>query len=335
MVTDLNGRLTAFNQQARRLSGYSRRELLKIDIYQLDEKAIKILPQLLKEKRVSTIKGYETHLLIKNGEEIPVEARVTFNRNQDHEFIQWIYHDTRDRDALEALRDSMTAMIYHDLRAPLANIISSLDLLSESLPPGQSTQADQLLQIASRSSATMQRLIHSLLDIKRLESGQEVIREKNVDFVQLINDALEICAPLLLSTEIQKQVRLPQSVPLLEADADMLRRVILNLLENAIKHSPLHSTITLGVSQNSDQVIFYIEDQGPGVPEPYQDRIFEKYFCLEGEGRARGLGLGLAFCRLAVQAHGGTIWMENIVPVGSRFTFSLPISSGGKGPKEG
>jgi len=106
----------------------------------------------------------------------------------------------------------------------------------------------------------------------------------------------------------------------------MIRRVVINLLENAVKFSPMRSRVTIGVKPNRNDVIVFVEDAGPGIPEGYREQIFDKYMRLEVDGRSRGLGLGLAFCRLALQAHGGTIWVENNTPVGSRFIFRLPIS---------
>jgi K+-sensing histidine kinase KdpD len=105
----------------------------------------------------------------------------------------------------------------------------------------------------------------------------------------------------------------------------MIRRVVINLLENAIKFSPNRSTIQVGVKKESENILVWVEDQGNGIPENTKDEIFEKFIRLKQNYPVKGLGLGLAFCKLAVQAHGGTIWVENIPQAGSRFVFSLPL----------
>jgi signal transduction histidine kinase len=140
----------------------------------------------------------------------------------------------------------------------------------------------------------------------------------------LVDEAIEIVRPLFESKQINVERITTVEPPKLELDEDMIRRVIINLLENAIKFSPLNTEVTVGIKPGRDEVIVFIEDQGPGIPETYRERIFEKYFRLDTEGKSRGLGLGLSFCQLAVQAHGGKIWVESGKPIGSRFLFSLP-----------
>ena len=240
--------------------------------------------------------------------------------------MQWIFHDISAQRELDKLRDDLTAMLYHDLRSPLANIISSLELLAETLPSDPDPQVNQLLQIAGRSSAHMQRLISSLLDINRLESGQEILRRDRIELENLVDESIEIVTPLIRSKELEVVRKIPPRLQALSLDVDMVRRVIINLLENAAKFSPLRGRLTIGIMTKPDELIIFVEDQGPGIPEASRERVFEKFVRLNVEGRSRGLGLGLAFCRLAVQAHGGTIWMENINEGGSRFMFSLPVT---------
>jgi two-component system sensor histidine kinase KdpD len=106
----------------------------------------------------------------------------------------------------------------------------------------------------------------------------------------------------------------------------MIRRVVTNLLENASKYSPQGSKIEIGARQKDDQILVWVEDNGPGIPASEHERIFNKFTRLKTENAPKGLGLGLAYCRLALHAHGGKIWVDSEVGVGSRFTFSLPIA---------
>ena len=111
-------------------------------------------------------------------------------------------------------------------------------------------------------------------------------------------------------------------------DADMLRRVLINLMENAVKYSPPGSLIEVGAAAEGDQVHFWVQDRGKGIPTEQQEVIFEKYTRLRREPSTKGLGLGLAFCKLAVEAHGGKIWVDSPPGSGSRFQFTLPIHTG-------
>jgi PAS domain S-box-containing protein len=326
-VTSFDGNIVEFNKRARELSGYTRAELLKLNISNFELRAQKTLAGLDVEKSKTYFKRYESKLHTKAGHEISVEVRVTWNEAFDHDYILWILTDISEREKLEMMRESMTAMIYHDLRSPLANIISSLELLTDAVATAEYAHIDQLMQIAERSTAHMQRLISSLLDINRLESGQVIVRKDRVDLANLIDEAVEIVLPLSTSKEIEIEKLVPAEMQPFDLDSDMIRRVLINLLENALKFSPMRSRVTIGFKPEAGSVLAFVEDQGPGIPDEARGRIFEKYVRLDVEGKTRGLGLGLAFCRLALQAHGGTIWVEENKLVGSRFVFRLPVNT--------
>jgi signal transduction histidine kinase len=117
-------------------------------------------------------------------------------------------------------------------------------------------------------------------------------------------------------------------MPLISVDVDMVHRVLINLLENAIKYTPSEGQIEIGGRvENADWVKMWIRDSGPGIPPSEQERIFEKFIRLRGKDKMPGgLGVGLAFCRLAVQGHGGRIWVESDVDQGATFWLTLPIA---------
>jgi signal transduction histidine kinase len=108
-------------------------------------------------------------------------------------------------------------------------------------------------------------------------------------------------------------------------DEDMARRVLINILENGIKFTPAHGSLCIEVEPEDDWVRFSVQDSGPGIPMEARDKIFKKFVRLQTERFAKGMGLGLAFCRLAVQAHGGRIWVESPPGEGSKFSFTLPV----------
>lgn len=325
VVTTVDGDVVEFNQQAREIIGVSRRELRKMNIAAIDERARKIITGAVDSKKDYQFKRYDSRLRTMEKGDMAVEVRVSRIKSVERDYLLWVFNDISERQQFESLRESMTAMIYHDLRSPLANVISSLELITELISTEQPEQVNQLLQIAGHSSAHMQRLISSLLDINRFETGQAIVHKEVVDLLQIVDEAIVIVEPSISSKEIVLEKLIPVDTFPIKIDADMIRRVLINLLENASKFSPMRSHITIGVRPGRDSVLAFVEDQGLGVPEEARDRIFEKYVRLEVDGKTRGLGLGLAFCRLAVQAHGGTIWVEKNEPVGSRFSFMLPL----------
>jgi len=249
--------------------------------------------------------------------------------------VQWaprrrcsgILRDIRERKQLDTLRDDLMAMIYHDLRSPLANIISSLDILSTMLPVDTDESLGTVYQIASRSADRLQRLISSLLDIYRLESGQPVVKKGKLDPSQMVAECLDVIRPQAKAKGINLVASAAAGMPVLTADHDMIRRVFINLLENSLKFTSNGGTIEGGCSEEDGFVKFWVKDTGTGIPEEAQDKIFEKYNRLQSDRYPRGMGLGLAFCRLAVQAHSGKIWVESKVGEGSTFIFTLPISA--------
>ncbi len=141
----------------------------------------------------------------------------------------------------------------------------------------------------------------------------------------LITDAVEEVLPVAEAKGHLLKFHLDPDLPDIEMDLEMIRRVVINLLENAIKYTPAAGSIQLSVENKGDRVQVSVRDSGMGIAETDRQRIFEKFARIQQDGRPKGLGLGLAFCRLAVEAHDGTIWVESAEGKGSTFTFTLPI----------
>jgi signal transduction histidine kinase len=180
--------------------------------------------------------------------------------------------------------------------------------------------------IARRSTDRIQRLISSLLDINRLESGQTIVSQQAVTPTNLAADAFDA---VKLMSESRHQVltsQLPDDLPAVWVDVDMIRRVLINLLENASKFTPPEGTLELGGKLDGDWVHLWVQDNGPGIPAEEREHIFEKYSRLKRSENVSGLGVGLAFCRLAVNGHGGRIWVESRVGQGSKFNLTLPVA---------
>jgi signal transduction histidine kinase len=182
------------------------------------------------------------------------------------------------------------------------------------------------LNIALRSVERIQRLTNSLLDLSRLESGQPVANTFPTPPSILTRDALEAVQPVAENKNQSLLSTVPSDLPYVLVDADMIRRVLVNLLENAVKFSPPGGHIELGAAQQDDWVRVWVLDNGPGIPETDQERIFKKFIRLNQEDSPQGLGMGLAYCRLAIEGHGGRIWVESQPGKGSKFCFILPLA---------
>jgi signal transduction histidine kinase len=122
-------------------------------------------------------------------------------------------------------------------------------------------------------------------------------------------------------------ISIPNGLADVWVDADMIRRVLTNLLENAVKYTPAGSKIYLGAGRDGDRVLMWVQDTGPGIPATDRERIFDKFTRLHGKSGPKGLGLGLAFCRLAIEAHEGRIWVDDGAVSGACFKFTLPTAT--------
>jgi signal transduction histidine kinase len=280
--------------------------------------------ETLRENRTCS---YESSLHRDDESHTPIEVharRVEFDEN---DAIQWILRDITERKELDNLREDLTAMIYHDLRSPLANIVSSLDVLFSMVPDDDKETVQTILKIAENSTDRIQRLVSSLLDVNRLESGQPVADQKVVDTIALIERAVSDVEPVARGRRQTVSAKLPKELPAIWVDQDMARRVLINLMENAVKYTPPDGQIEMGADHEGQWIHLWVKDNGPGIPAGEQDRIFDKFTRLRGTGKSSGLGIGLAFCRLAVLGHGGKIWVESEPGRGSVFHFTFPIAT--------
>jgi signal transduction histidine kinase len=185
-----------------------------------------------------------------------------------------------------------------------------------------------LLNIAIRSTERIQRLTNSLLDIRRLEMDQPIGSQVSVSPALLVSECIEAVSLTADSKNQDVTSQIPGDIPEIWVDVDMIRRVLINLLENAVKYTPPDSNISVGAEQQNDRILIWVQDDGPGIPPAERERIFDKFTRLHPKEGPKGLGLGLAFCRLAVEKHGGRIWVEESEAGGARFKLTLPTADG-------
>ena len=327
-ITDLDGKIVQANRRAQQTIGLDADVLQIWNICTLHDVDIEKVGMGFEKLTVDETIVYESNLYPQMGTSIAIQVYVRPVQIDDNTHLQWIMRDITEHKNLDKLRDDLIAMVYHDLRSPLANIASSLDVLASMLPLEEDDALKSLLNIAIRSSDRIQRLTNSLLDISRLEAGQPLGNRQPAAPQILIQDALDMVLAVAGGKDIEILVNIQPELPLVFADTDMMRRVLINLMENAIKFTPAEGKIYVGAQQEGEFVQFWVRDTGPGISPADQERIFDKFTRLETKSGPRGFGLGLAFCRLAIGGHGGEIWVESEPGSGSAFKFTLPLAGG-------
>jgi signal transduction histidine kinase len=230
-----------------------------------------------------------------------------------------------DERELNKVREDLVHTMVHDLRNPLTNIFGSLEFLGDEVGPTLSADYQQVLEIARTNAMHMVRMVAAILELNRLESGQVPLDQKPIFLPTLIGNVVRTQSPLAKNKNIVVNFEAAQDLPLAWADGNLFERVLQNLLDNAIRFTPpggrIHVKATLE-SVKSDWLIIAVSDTGPGIPEDLRDRIFQKF--TTARHQESGTGLGLAFCKMVVEAHGGRIWIENNANQGSVFYFTLP-----------
>ncbi len=231
---------------------------------------------------------------------------------------------------LQRLRQETSDFVVHDLRNPLSIVCSTIYMLEMVLPPDILQANRDLLESAKSATNRMQRMVDALLDIAKMEAGESRLSLSWVKLQHLAEQAVSRVSPILTKRQVAIEALVPSDLPPVMADEEKIDRVLGNLVDNAMKYTTkAGGKIQVVAELQADQVVVSVTDTGPGIPPAERERIFERFAQVDSNKLARrGFGLGLTFCKLAVQAHGGKIWVEpGPGGLGSRFAFTLPLSA--------
>ncbi len=221
------------------------------------------------------------------------------------------------------MQSQFVSTVSHELKNPLGVIRESMELILDKIAGDVSGEQREILEIGKRSTERLIRLVGDLLDLSKIEAGKMKLRQEDMDLGILVTEVLKLYAKEISKKRITLRQEIPPNVGLLVGDRDALIRVVINLVNNAIKYTPEGESISIHLSGSSREVRFEIADTGPGIPKESFAKMFNKYERVAAE-KQEGTGLGLAISKDIIELHRGKIWVESEAGKGSRFIFTLP-----------
>ena len=330
VVVDKKANIVLVNDSATRLFGYTHTELV-------DQPLSMLIPE---ESRTRHSKHYSTFISNpqtrpmgnglnlsarhKDGHTFPVEISLGYVETADGILTMAFILDMTRQHELEHMREAMIHTMVHDLRNPLSAIYTGIAFLKEEVEETWKDHHQYILNVAARNTDKMLALVNSILDVNQLESGQMPVRWTSFSLQELVANALASLLPLANDKGLHVQNLIPATLPNAWADEQLIERVLQNLIGNAIKFTPSGGTISITATHETDDKLYVtVSDTGPGIPPEIRDRLFQAF--VTGKHKRRGNGLGLAFCKLALNAHGESISVQNVSGQGATFIFTLPV----------
>ncbi len=347
IATDIFGIIRSFNRTAERLLGYAADEVIgKVtpEIIHIADEVINRAAVLSKELGFPVEPGFETFVaktrmmalpddnewtyVRKDGSKFPVLLSVTALRDTEGHITGYVNigYDITERKKVDRLKNEFISTVSHELRTPLTSIRGSLGLIAGGLAGAMPPQAKPLIEIAMNNCERLVRLINDILDIEKIESGKMEFRNRPFALVPLLEQTILANEAYGRQFGVRFRLEFDGSHARVNADPDHLTQVVTNLLSNAVKFSPSGSEVLVSVKRVDGKIRVSVIDQGPGIPEAFRARIFQKFAQADASDSRQkgGTGLGLNICKAIIEKLNGIIGFETEVGKGTLFFFELP-----------
>ncbi len=341
---DCTGRILFSNPSFKQILGYYEDDLLKSTLYDLScKQSHGIIDGILSEDfSVDTQKDVQLQINSSDGKTHMIEGNIHYQKTEDGvPIIQCFFRDetarlqaeaeikrqNKELKKLDQLKSNFLNITSHELRTPMSAIKGYLQMMQNKALGEINSDQQDALDIVLRNTNRLNALIQDILDVSRLESGTMKFVVNETDVNTLVTSVQQTMQASANTKQLTITTHLQANLPTLKIDNERITQVFINILNNAIKFSKEHTEITIAVKVQNDQILFEIQDQGPGIPKDQLTKIFDLFHQVNSNSDREygGAGLGLAISRGIVLAHGGDIWVESVLGQGSCFKFVLPL----------
>lgn len=323
ITTDQDMRVATINQAAENITGWSRERAIGVPI-----DTILSLQSGQAEFEVTSPVSTSNHLVVvQDSTGRTKNLRLQVSRLGDNGGFLFTLHDTTEEEATSQMRAYFIANISHEFRTPLSALNASVELILDEISAMSRAEIVELLNSIHYSVTALQTLIDNLLESTSIEAGHFRIRRRKVNLNNVIAEAVRVIDPLLRRRHQRLLVYEPQHMPVASLDPTRITQVLVNLLSNASKYSPMEEEIELRVEWTEGEPLYFsIEDSGPGITDPDGQNLFQRFVRLgEKDGAQYGVGLGLFVVKSIVEEHGGQVGVNNRESGGSIFWFTIPM----------
>jgi len=326
VMTDFSGRIALMNRQAREMLQVSGEEVLGKNLmdYIGDDRIAQSLREIMDQKEKTVVREIDLsqgpyRKFIKTGTNI-----VSTEKGKNLGVVTVLRDVTLEKE-IEKMKEDFVHSITHDLKSPMTSVRGFVEVLLDGSAGEINEEQREFLKIIDVSSQKLLGMINNILDVAKLETGKMKLSLTEFDTKETVERVIKIMAPQAVKSGVNLSSQGFESFPKIRADSDLMERVIMNLVSNAIKFTPAEGRVDIIGQDLPDRIQVTVADTGQGIPADFLDKVFDKFQQVGmGGDEKRGTGLGLTIAKYGVEAHLGKIWVESEIGKGSRFSFWLP-----------
>jgi PAS domain S-box-containing protein len=334
IVTGASNRILLINKAAEKIFNISEEEYLKKDFTDAikNPDLFNHIDAIRKDNEDSLLKDY-LDLTIKNKKNVNyyrVISKPITNIAGESIGVVTLFQDITKFKEVDDLKSDFVASVSHELRTPIASVLMAAELLDDEIPGKTNEKQKEIISIILEDGNRLKNLINDILDLSKFESGKIQLNFKNYTPQEIIDYVLKISEIRIKEENVKIKIEIDRSIAGVKADISKITQVFTNLIENSINYKAANKRIAidLGAKMLNDKALFFIKDNGRGISEEDQKKIFDKFIRLEESenSKDKGSGLGLAISKSIIKNHGGDLWVESSIGKGSTFYFTLKLS---------